>query len=564
MTQRHTFDAETFDDINDDVNTHLTHVYEDASHNNPTPSFSQIDAMMRDDIHSQDSPSESYSYTFEDIHERFQHTHVKKLRFLINEPQLDSGANKSVTDDKSMLHNYVSITPIPVYGVEKDEIACHLIGKGYFDLPTSNGPVLSICIYYSPDCSGTIISPNAVVWDHPHFTSWTQTSHLDTGIADVTFFHRGNKTIKASISLHMQNSLWYATTINQTVHKCIAPATGYIHPSNTTCTVVNQLRKHTEYELWHQRLLHAGHATMNTLHKCAHGVPQLKGHDFHSCKVCHEMNITKTTNKKSTVPIVNAFGQRFQMDFGFMKGKHGNNNNIRSHDGYNSYLLIVDYHTRYLWVFLTKNKAPPLKVVTQFLSTYGLKDGIRTIRTDQGGELARSNAFRKVLDTAGYSLEITGSDNSSQNSIAERPHRTLGDMVRAGLENSGLHPKFWSDALLHAAHIKNRLPHAAFEHKHTPYEKLTGMKPDLTNLRIFGCPITTRRPGKRTPKISKHSYNGLFLRYAKTMRNIVYYDITSRKIKTTTYAKFDEAHYSHSKKPPGAQILMELGMRPNE
>ena len=80
MMQRHTFDAENFDNIKDDVNTHLTHVNEDASHNNTTPSFSQIDAMMSNDMKSQDAPSESYSYTLDDIHERFHHTHVKKLR----------------------------------------------------------------------------------------------------------------------------------------------------------------------------------------------------------------------------------------------------------------------------------------------------------------------------------------------------------------------------------------------------------------------------------------------------------------------------------------------------
>ena len=137
-------------------------------------------------------------------------------------------------------------------------------------------------------------------------------------------------------------------------------------------------------------------------------------------------------------------------------------------------------------------------------------------------------------------------------------------MVRAGLENSGLHPKYWSNALLHGAHIKNRLPHSAFEHKCTPYEKLIGMKPDLSNLRIFGCPITTRKSGNRTLKISKHSYSGIFLRYAKTMKNIVYYYTNTRKIKTTTYAKFDEAHYAHSNKPPGAELLMELGMRPGQ
>ena len=183
------------------------------------------------------------------------------------------------------------------------------------------------------------------------------------------------------------------------------------------------------------------------------------------------------------------------------------------------------------------------------------------IRTDQGGELARSRSFQDVLHNANYTIEVTGADNSSQNTVAERPHRTLANMVRAGLENAGLPYKYWSDALLHANFVKNRLPHKFFDSKYTPYEKLTGKKPDLSNLRIFGSKIVTRKPGKHTPKISKHLYSGIFFRYAKTMKNIVYIDTKTRKVKTTTFAKFDEAHFSHHDKPPGAKILLELGLK---
>ena len=564
MAQRHIYDADTFADFNDDISPHLTQITDSAlSTQSSTPTLSQVDAVVNN-LQLRHLPS-TPTYTFQDVSDEYHQTHVKRLRFRIEEPQMDSGANKSVTNDKSLLRDFTTIDHIPVYGVGNQNVACHLIGRGYFDLHTTEGTSIPICIYFSPDCSGTIISPNAVVRDHDHFSSWTQTSHLDTGVATVCFFNRFRPQITATITLYMQNSLWYMHhTDNTSIARNFTTSSGYISSSHTDQhTAVCTLRKHTEYELWHQRLLHAGHKSMDYLHKCAHGVPPLRRHDFHSCKICHEMNITKTSDSQLSTPIVTAFGQKFQLDFGFMKAQHGDKTNIRSHEGYNSYVLIVDHFTRYIWVFLTKNKTPPINIVTQFLNTYGTKDGVRIIRTDQGGELARSNAFKHVLDKAGYSLEITGSDNSSQNSIAERPHRTLGNMVRAGLENSGLHPKFWSDALLHAVHVKNRLPHAAFDNKMTPYEKLTGMKPDLSNLRIFGCPITTRKPGKRTPKISKHSYNGLFLRYAKTMRNIVYFDQVTKRIKTTTYAKFDEAHYSHPNKPPGAQILMDLGMKPH-
>ena len=133
-------------------------------------------------------------------------------------------------------------------------------------------------------------------------------------------------------------------------------------------------------------------------------------------------------------------------------------------------------------VFLSKNKAPPLRTITQFLRTYGNTDGVCTIRMDQGGELARSASFRDTIAKAEYTIEVTGADNSSQNGTVERPHRTLANMVHAGLENTGLSAKFWSDALLHAVFLKNRMPHAAFSHKITPYERLTGTPPDLSKL----------------------------------------------------------------------------------
>ena len=110
---------------------------------------------------------------------------------------------------------------------------------------------------------------------------------------------------------------------------------------------------------------------------------------------------------------------------------------------------------------------------------------------------------------------------------AEHPHWTLANIVCAGLENAGLSAKFWSDALLHAVFLKNYMSHAAFSHKITPYERLTGTPPDLRKLRIFGSRVVCRKPGKHTPKLSKHSYSGIFLQYAKTLKNIVYLDVIS-------------------------------------
>ena len=72
------------------------------------------------------------------------------------------------------------------------------------------------------------------------------------------------------------------------------------------------------------------------------------------------------------------------MDLGFVHGKQ-NNRLIQSHDGFDSYLLITDAKTQYLWMFLCKNKNPPLKTVQLFLDQHGQKSGARIVCTDQGG-----------------------------------------------------------------------------------------------------------------------------------------------------------------------------------
>ena len=550
------YDAEVYEGMNDRDNHPLTM---------SQPEYSKIHMNIAEistfiNLHQQQNDTQQI-FDINDL-PTHAHTHtVLQMRVQTDRKQMDSGANKNVTDNKSIIKNYTTIKPIPVFGIEKDEIACEIIGKGVTELETMDGTDLKVIMYYSPSCSGTILSPNAIVRDSKQFTGWNQVSHLDTGKANMLFFHRSNFEANKTIEMTLRNDLWFiAQPYLPMVAKANRTKMCLLHDYDKLHTIhINKLNKNTEYEIWHQRLMHPGKHVLNDIHNCTIGIPKLTRHKLHSCHICNEMNPMKSSNKQMQPAPINRFGDRFQMDYGFMA--HRNDKRVmRSHDGYNCYLLIIESFTRYLWVFLSKNKAPPIRTIQQFFRTYGNKEGLRIVRTDQGGELSKSQLFRETLQNYGYSVEITGADNSSQNAIAERPHRTLANMVRAGLENAGLAYRFWRDALLHAVYIKNRLPHQAFQNKMTPYEKLTGNKPDLTKLRIFGSRIVTRKTGKRSPKITKHSYSGIFLRYAKTIRNIVYFDTKTKKIKTTTYAKFDEAHFSYEDKPPGAKILIELGL----
>ena len=567
---QHTYNADIYfpninPNINDETLTPLTHMDETPKTN--SMSLQDINSIIH--IASQNLQQTPFTNTDLDAYldkhysiNMILNPDVKMVRK--DREQMDGGANTCITNNKNILRNFRNIQHTPVSGIGQTGPACFITGVGTMDLQTEEGDWLPIKVYYAPTCAGTIISPNAIVDDHPDYTSWTQHSHMDTGMATLSIYNRMSLYRRKTIQLYKHNNLWYIkqpyiTTINrakvhfqQLTYKDLEPVP----------QIMNATRQ-AQHELWHQRLLHPGTSVMQNIGSCVDGIPlNIIKHQFHHCDICSEAKVKSKKNKTPEIHNTKHIGERFHMDFGFVSDKNKWNRIIRSHDGYNSYLLITDIKTRYSWIFLTKNKQPPIQTVSTLLDMHGSKGGHRTIRTDQGGELASCQAFRNMIMQKNYTLEITGADNSSQNGIAERPHQTLANMVRSALTNADLPSKYWSDAIIHAVFIKNRLPHAAFNFKTTPYTELTGTKPNLASLRIFGSPIICKRPGKRTTKLATHYYDGIFLRYAKTMKNIVYIDNKTKRIKTTTYAVFDEAHYSKQERPRGAKRLFQLGLKP--
>ena len=58
-------------------------------------------------------------------------------------------------------------------------------------------------------------------------------------------------------------------------------------------------------------------------------------------------------------------------------------------------------------------------------------------------------------------------------------------MMRAVIFGSNLGSDCWSDALLYAVNLKNRLPHQSLQNNVTPHEAWNSEKPDLSHLRVL-------------------------------------------------------------------------------
>jgi hypothetical protein len=63
------------------------------------------------------------------------------------------------------------------------------------------------------------------------------------------------------------------------------------------------------------------------------------------------------------------------------------------------------------------------------LLNMGLERPRYYIRTDNGNELAGSQAFRETASNHDFLVKTTAPDSSSENGLGERPHRTLKEKV---------------------------------------------------------------------------------------------------------------------------------------
>ena len=432
------------------------------------------------------------------------------------------------------------------------------VGHGYFPLEFLDASHTSIRMYHCPQLSETLLSPQAICDDNRHlFRGFTiHCSDLDN--AYVRFHRNCPGESYSDAPLARCNNLYYFAQL--------LPASNGQRFRPTS----NRLSAVLSTELWHQRLGHPGMHQLRHLQQCTTGLPaglHRSIHPLHECPTCENARSRRpplgpTSTATDLIP-----GSRFHLDFGFMrassntflKTKTGTRRVVQSLDGFTSYLIIADAVTRYTWVFLTMSKAPPLQLVTKFLQTHGLTTGYRAVRVDQGGELCTSEALRQVFFAAGYSLEPTGNDSANQNGKVERINGTLATMVRSLLYSAGLHPKFWSYALLHAVHLKNRLWHSSINQ--TPFQAWTGTRPDISHLRTFGSLVSPRRNGIRPAKLDKHTYDGMFLGYTSSCANINYVDVQSGRVKVCqSPTHFDESHFTQTKRPPGPRFLFDLGL----
>jgi len=96
----------------------------------------------------------------------------------------------------------------------------------------------------------------------------------------------------------------------------------------------------------------------------------------------------------------------------------------------------------------------------------------------------------------------------------------------------------WAEATTTIVYIQNRC-HAILKDK-TPKEVFTGIKPEVGNLRIFGCPIYIHVPKEKMTKMEPSGKKGVFVGYNENSKAYRIYVLGQRQIEVSRDVTFHE------------------------
>ncbi|GJU85880.1 ribonuclease H-like domain-containing protein [Tanacetum coccineum] len=228
--------------------------------------------------------------------------------------------------------------------------------------------------------------------------------------------------------------------------------------------------------MWHTRLDHPSNQAVDMLQQ---DLNFTKDSHVSPCDIYHKAMQTREPFPFSDHQTTD-IGELIHLD---MWGPY----KVVSKDGFRYFLTIMDDYTRADWIYLIKTKD---EVYYHFVSYINMilnhfKCNIKTVRSDNGSEFV-NNKMTELVISLGIIHQTSCAYTPQQNGIAKRKHKRLLNVARSLLFQSGIPLNMWTECVLTATYLINRLPSSVLNGK-SPFELVYGFKPKLSHLRSFGC-----------------------------------------------------------------------------
>jgi hypothetical protein len=136
---------------------------------------------------------------------------------------------------------------------------------------------------------------------------------------------------------------------------------------------------------------------------------------------------------------------------------------------------------------------------------------------DNGGYYT-SNEFNNFCKEAWIKRELTVSYNHQQNGVMERKNRSIISSSMTLIHDQELAMFIWEMACNTKIYLQNMSPHRILGGK-TPEEAFSGVKPNIGNLRIFGCTVYVHVLVDKRMKLEPFRKKGIFVGYNETSKD---------------------------------------------
>jgi hypothetical protein len=303
----------------------------------------------------------------------------------------------------------------------------------------------------------------------------------------------------------------------------------------TTKAVTGLMAKVDMGWLWHHRLGHVNMRTLQSLHKGNHilGLTDLTFAKDRVCRSCIEGKMHELRHPSKTIISSKMVLELLHMDL-FGPPTHANLG------GKKYCLVIVDDYSRYTWVYFFKYKHETQQTIKHFTNEVQCQYGqyILMIRSDNGTEF-KNYTLNNFLSDEGIRHQYSSPYTPQQNGVAEWKNRTLMDMARTMLAEFKSPYNFWAEAINTACDATNHL-YIRKGLNNTPYEILTGNKPNIKYFRVFGCKCFYPKKGVHFPKFDSKALEGIFVGYATESHAFRVFDKESAHVVEVSNVIFDE------------------------
>ena len=84
------------------------------------------------------------------------------------------------------------------------------------------------------------------------------------------------------------------------------------------------------------------------------------------------------------------------------------------------------------------------------------------------------------------------------------------EAVKTMIYDQDLPVHLWAEVARTTVYVQNRISHSALGFK-TPEEIFMGKKPEISHLKIFGCPIYIHIPKEKRTKLDPSGKKGIFV-----------------------------------------------------